>query len=329
MRIIYDAMGGDYAPLEIVKGAILAKKELSIIPIFSGKRVDIESTLINLNENPENYQILDAESIIENDEEPVMALRKKKDSSLVIGLKFLADNQADGLISAGSTGALLAGGLFIVKRIEGVERTPIATILPTKKRPFLLVDSGANVDTSPELLNQFATMGSIYSQRALCIENPMVGLLNIGKEEGKGNNLYKKTYSLLLENENINFIGNLEARELPFGVADVVICDGFDGNIFLKTYEGSAFMIMDLLKENLSKVENLELAGSLKKFIMSTFSIFQQSDLGGAPLLGLKKPLFKAHGNSEAKAILGATKQLKRYIENNVTDTMKEYLANI
>lgn len=322
MKIIYDAMGGDYAPLEIVKGAVLAKKELNIEPIFSGNREAIEKVLNDLNEKVEEYEILDANTIIENDEEPVVALRRKKDSSLVVGLNYLAENNGDGLISAGSTGALLAGGLFIIKRIDGVERTPIATLIPTKSKPFLLVDTGANVDTSPELLNQFAIMGSIYSEKTLDNERPRVGLLNIGKEEGKGSNLYKKAYSLLAENKYINFIGNVEAREIPYGVVDVVIADGFDGNIFLKTYEGTASMIMDLFKENLATIEDKQTAGALKELLYKTFAHFQYSNLGGAPLLGLNKPVFKAHGISDAQAILGASIQLKNFVENEVIETM-------
>jgi glycerol-3-phosphate acyltransferase PlsX len=322
MKIIYDAMGGDFAPLEIVKGAVLTKKELNIEPVLSGNREAIEKILNDLEENVEEYEILDANSIIENDEEPVVALRRKKDSSLVVGLNYLAEGNGDGLISAGSTGALLAGGLFIIKRIEGVDRTPIATLLPTKTKPFLLVDTGANVDTTPELLNQFAIMGSIYSEKALGIEKPKVGLLNIGKEEGKGNNLYKKTYALLSENKYINFMGNVEAREIPYGIADVVIADGFDGNVFLKTYEGTAYMIMDLFKENLSYIEDIQTAGALKNLILKTFSHFQYANLGGAPLLGLNKPVFKAHGISDAEAILGASKQLKNFVENEVNKTM-------
>ncbi|NLD16049.1 MAG: phosphate acyltransferase PlsX [Tissierellia bacterium] len=322
MKIIYDAMGGDYAPLEIVKGAVLAKKELNIEPILSGNHEAIEKILNDLNEKVEEYEILDANTIIENDEEPVVALRRKKDSSLVVGLNYLAENNGDGLISAGSTGALLAGGLFIIKRIDGVERTPIATLIPTKSKPFLLVDTGANVDTTPELLNQFAIMGSIYSEKSLGNEKPKVGLLNIGKEEGKGNNLYKKAYTLLAENKYINFIGNVEAREIPYGVVDVVIADGFDGNIFLKTYEGTASMIMDLFKENLATIEDKQTAGALKDLLYKTFAHFQYSNLGGAPLLGLNKPVFKAHGISDAQAILGASKQLKNFVENEVIETM-------
>lgn len=329
MRIIYDAMGGDYAPLEIIKGAILAKKELNIQPIFSGNREIIKDVLSELEENSDDYVILDAKSVIENDEEPVIALRKKKDSSLVVGLSHLVENKAVGLISAGSTGALLAGGLFIVKRIEGVERTPIATLLPTKTKPFLLVDTGANVDTTPELLNQFAIMGSIYTEKALNIENPSVGLLNIGKEEGKGNNLYKKAYELLSTNSKINFVGNVEPRELPYGVVDIVIADGFDGNIFLKSYEGTAFMIMELLKDNLAKIDDPELAGKMKEMIYGTFSRFQYSNLGGAPLLGLNKPLFKAHGISDAAAILGASEQIKNFVDNSVITTMINELKEL
>lgn len=323
MRIIYDTFGGDKAPLEIVKGAVLSKKELSITPILCGNKLEIENILNDLNEDIQEYMILEAFSKIENDEEPVLAIRKKKDSSIVIGMKYLADDQADGIISAGSTGALLAAGLFIAKKIKGIDRAPIATLIPTKEQPFLLIDAGANVDSSPELLNQFALMGSVYMEKALGIENPKVSLLNIGAEEGKGNSLYKNAFELLRNNKEINFTGNIEPRDLPFGNLDVVVADGFDGNVFLKTYEGTSSMIMSLLKENMSQINNLEVANEVKKVLLGTFSKFDYSKLGGAPLLGLEKPVFKAHGISNYQAIFGATKQIKNFIDNEVIKTIK------
>lgn len=325
MRIIYDTFGGDNAPLEIIKGAVLSKKELNINPILAGNKSEIEKILLDLDEDINNYEIIEANSKIENDEEPVMAIRKKKDSSLVLGMKYLAEGKADGIISAGNTGALLAAGLFIVKKIPGIERSPIATLIPTKSEPFLLVDTGANMDTSPELLNQFALMGSIYLEKALGYEFPKVGLINIGKEEGKGNSLYKKTFDLLKENENINFKGNFEPRELPFGGIDVIVADGFDGNVFLKTYEGTASMIMSLLKESASDIKDENTLGMMQKLLFKTFSKFDYSNLGGAPLLGLEKPVFKAHGISDDKAILGATNQIKKFIEADVINTIKKY----
>lgn len=324
MRIIYDAMGGDYAPFEIVKGGLLAEDQLGITPIFAGDPEAIKDCLNKLDKDTNKYEVLESKTVIENDEEPVVAIRRKKDSSVVVGLNSLAKGEAEGLISAGSTGALLAGGLFLVKRLENVERSPIVTSIPTKGEPFLLVDSGANVDTTPELLNQFATMGSIYIEKTKEIDNPKVALLNIGKEEGKGNNLYKKTYELLKENELINFVGNIEPRELPFGGVDVVVADGFDGNVFIKTYEGTAGMITEVLKENLPALKNPELIEPFKKLMYLTFSKFDYSAIGGAPLLGLNKPVFKAHGISKGEAILGASRQVKDFVEGNVIETMKE-----
>lgn len=324
MRIIYDAMGGDHAPFEIIKGGILAEEELGITPIFSGNVEAIEKSLKELDKDYNDYEILESKTIIENNEEPVVAIRRKKDSSVVVGLKYLAEGKGDGLISAGSTGALLAGGLFIVKRLDHIERSPIATSIPTKTKPFLLVDSGANVDTTPELLNQFAMMGSIYVEKTNNINNPKVALLNIGSEEGKGNNLYKKTFQLLKENDKINFVGNIEPRDMPYGGVDVVVADGFDGNVFIKTYEGTADMIVSSLKENMMKLGDKSLVEPFKKVMYSTFSKFDYKSIGGAPLLGLNKPIFKAHGISNGEAILGATKQLKSFIEGDVINTMKE-----
>lgn len=324
MRIIYDAMGGDYAPFEIVRGGLLAEEKLGITPIFAGNLKSIKDCINKLKKDADKYKILESKTVIENDEEPVVAIRRKKDSSVVIGLNSLAKGEAEGLISAGSTGALLAGGLFLIKRLENIERSPIATSIPTKEEPFLLLDSGANVDTTPKLLNQFATMGSIYIEKTKGIDNPKVALLNIGSEEGKGNNLYKKTYELLKENELINFVGNIEPRDLPFGGVDVVVADGFDGNIFIKTYEGTAGMITEVLKENLPKLRSPEIIEPFKKLMYLTFSKFDYSTVGGAPLLGLNKPVFIAHGISKGEAILGASKQVKDFVENNVIETMKE-----
>lgn len=324
MKIIYDVLGGDKAPLEIIKGAILAEEELGIEPILCGSLDLIDKTLNDLGKNLDEYTKLEANSNIENDEEPVMAIRKKKDSSIVVGMSYLAEGKADAIISAGSTGALLAAGIFILKRLDGVERSPIATLIPTKTKPFLLVDTGANVDVSPELINQFAIMGSVYMKEVIGVSNPEIALMNIGAEPGKGNNLSKEAYKLLESNLNINFKGNIEARDLPYGSVDVVVCDGFNGNIFLKSYEGTATMIKDLIVEQMATVENIEIINILKAILYKTFATFDYSDLGGAPLLGLTKPVIKAHGISDAKAILGASKQAKLFVENQVIKKIEE-----
>lgn len=314
-------MGGDNAPLEIVKGAIESKKKLNIIPILVGDKNKIEACLKEL-EFTDKIEIVDAQTVIENDEEPTLALRRKKDSSLVIGLNLLKEGKGDGFISAGSTGALLAGGLFIIKRIDGIKRAPIAALLPTKTNNTILVDTGANTDCSPEMLHQFGILGSIYMEEILGIENPSVGLLNIGSEEGKGNSLTKEAYELIKKEKSINFIGNIEARDVPFGKVDVLIADGFDGNILLKNYEGTALMIGEMLKEEIGKVENKEAALEFSKILSKTFSIFNYENHGAAPLLGLQKPVFKAHGISNSQAIVSATRQVCLYIKNNVNETI-------
>ena len=326
MKIIYDVMGGDNAPLEIIKGAIKSKNELNIDVVLVGDSVRITEIFDELNEDINKFDVVNATEVIDNDEEPAMAIRKKKDSSIVVGLKLLTEESGDGFISAGNTGAILAGGMFIVKRLENVQRTPIGSLMPTMGQPCLLIDAGANVDTTPELLNQFAYMGSVYMKEVLGRENPTVGLLNIGKEKGKGNNLYKAAHELMETNENINFVGNFEGREVPFGTVDILVADGFDGNVFLKTYEGTSMMILEILKSNIGKEPDMEKMLILKNFVGKSFAALDYRLTGGAPLLGLNKPVVKAHGSSDELAIFGATKQMVLYIKNDVIGKMKENL---
>ena len=326
MKIIYDVMGGDNAPLEIIKGAIKSKNELNIDVVLVGDSVRITEIFDELNEDINKFDVVNATEVIDNDEEPAMAIRKKKDSSIVVGLKLLTEESGDGFISAGNTGAILAGGMFIVKRLENVQRTPIGSLMPTMGQPCLLIDAGANVDTTPELLNQFAYMGSVYMKEVLGRENPTVGLLNIGKEKGKGNNLYKAAHELMETNENINFAGNFEGREVPFGTVDILVADGFDGNVFLKTYEGTSMMILEILKSNIGKEPDMEKMLILKNFVGKSFAALDYRLTGGAPLLGLNKPVVKAHGSSDELAMFGATKQMVLYIKNDVIGKMKENL---
>lgn len=323
MKIIYDVHGGDKAPVEIIKGAFLAKNELSIEPILCGRKDEIRSVLNDLGEDPSSIEILEATSKIENEEEPVMAIRKKKDSSIVVAASALAQGHGDALISAGSTGALLAAGIFIVKRIEGIERSPIATLIPTMTKSFLLLDSGSNLEVSPKILNQYGLMGSVYAKEVLGIDNPKVSLMNIGAEEGKGTETLKETYKLLKDNKTINFTGNIEPRELPYGVTDVVVADGLVGNIFIKTYEGTASMIKDLIKSQLAEEKNPETLLKAKQLLGATFNKFNIDNLGGAPLLGLLKPIIKAHGISDANSILGASNQAKLFVERDVINIIK------
>ena len=322
MKIAIDAMGGDHAPKEIVLGALKA------IDTYS----DIEITLVG-DENKINQYVKDRNriSIIHTDEvitgtdEPVRAVRRKKNASMVLAAKEVAEGRADACISAGNTGALMAAGLFIVGRIEGIERPALSPTLPTiGGEGFVLLDVGANVDAKPEHLVQYALMGSIYSQKVRGIDYPRVGLLNIGTEEKKGNELTKHTYEML-KKADINFIGNIEARDLLDGVADVVVTDGFTGNMVLKTIEGTALSIFKMLKSALmSNLKSKLAAAVLKPNLLEVKSQMDYSEYGGAGLFGLKAPVIKAHGSSDAKAIFSAIRQTREMIEHQVTQTIQE-----
>lgn len=324
MKIIIDCMGGDNAPIEIIKGALDAVREYGINVILVGKQDVIKAELQKYDYPVEKIEILNALDVITNDDDPAVAIRRKKEASMVVGLKALSEGLGDGFISAGNTGALLAGGLFIVKRIQGIDRAALTTIYPTTKGISLLLDAGANVDSRPEYLSQFALMGSIYMENVMGVNKPKVGLVNIGTEEGKGNLLVKETFNLL-KNQDINFIGNVEGRTLPQGEADVIVCDGFVGNVVLKLTEGMAISIFSHLKdsftENLrSKIGALLLKPQLKKLK----SKMDYREYGGAPLLGTRKPIVKAHGSSDAYAVKNAIRQLISFIEKDVINIVEK-----
>ena len=326
MKIIVDAMGGDLGPLEMVKGSIEAVNELNTNIILVGNEDIIRDELKKYTYPEDKVEILNADDIITNDEDPSLAIRRKKNSSMVVGAKALADGLGDGFLSAGSTGALLASGIFIVKRIEGIHRSPLSVLYPTLKGFSLLLDAGANVDCKPEYLYQFALMGSIYMEKVMGITKPTIGLLNIGTEKGKGNILTKDTYAIL-EESKLNFIGNIEGRDLPAGKADVIVTDGFAGNIALKLTEGMAISTFSLLKEELMKNTRTKLgAAILKPEFKNMKNTLDYREYGGAPLLGIKKPIVKAHGSSDAYAIKNGIKQLVKFIEN---DVIKIIEANI
>lgn len=327
MRIAVDAMGGDQGVMVTVKGSIEAVKELGVNIILVGNEEIIKNELSKYEYSGNNIEIISAEDIITNDEEPAMAVRRKKQSSMVMGLNLVKDKMADAFVSSGSTGALLAGGLLLVKRIKGVDRAALAIPYPTKKGVSLLLDAGANTDCKAKYLQQFAIMGSIYMEKILDTANPKVSLVNIGTEEGKGNELSKETYDLL-KNTNVNFTGNIEARDIPEGDADVLICDGFVGNIILKLTEGLAMSIFSLLKEEFmssftSKIGALLLKSGLKKFKKR----LDYTEYGGAPLLGIKGVVIKAHGSSDAKAIKNAIKQAKILVENKVIERIEDEVS--
>lgn len=323
MRIAVDAMGGDYGLLATVKGSIDAVNELGVNVILVGNEEMVRRELLKNEYNGDNIEIINAEEVITNDEEPAMAIRRKKQSSMVIGLNLVKEGNADAFVSSGSTGALLTGGTLIVKRIKGVDRPALAIPYPTKKGISLLLDAGANTECKAKYLQQFAIMGSIYTEKILNIPNPKVSLVNIGTEEGKGNELSKEAYGLL-KNANINFAGNIEARDIPEGETDVLVCDGFVGNIILKLTEGLAMSIFSLLKEEFtssftSKVGALLLKSGLRKFKKR----LDYTEYGGAPLLGTRGVVIKAHGSSDAKAIKNAIKQANVFVENRIIERIE------
>lgn len=328
MKIIVDAMGGDKGYKEVIKGSVEAIRDLGVEIIIVGKEDIIKSELKKYDYPQEAIEILNANDVISNDDEPALAIRRKKDSSMVVGLRALTENKGVGFISAGSTGALLAGGLFIVKRIKGIERAALATVYPTTKGISLLIDAGANVDSKPEYLKQFAVMGSIYCEKILGYKSPKVALANIGTEEGKGNLLVKEAYDILKES-SINFVGNIEARDIPQGACDVIVCDGFVGNIILKLTEGMAISIFSLLKKEITSTFKSKIGAMLlKPQLRSLKSMMDYREYGGAPLLGLKQPVVKAHGSSDAFAIKNAIRQVKIFVENEVINLIENDINN-
>ncbi len=327
MKIIVDAMGGDNAPDAIVKGCLLARDEYNINIVLSGKEDMIKRCIESETNDYKNIEILNAEDVITNDDKPVMAIRRKKESSLVKALYAVKNNEADAIVSAGSTGALLSGATLIIGRVGGLERPALAPFIPTDKGFSLLVDAGANVDCKPEYLIDFAIMGSIYVKHVLNIDNPRVGLLNIGGEEGKGNKLAIDTYELL-KNSDLNFSGNLESRYVLNGDADVIVADGFAGNVLLKSIEGTASYIMKGLKEELtstfiSKIGALLVKPSLRNFKKR----LDYGEVGGAMLLGVNAPVIKAHGSSDSIAIKNAIKQTKNILDSSVVDLIRESIS--
>jgi len=321
MKIAVDAMGGDNAPKEIVLGvqkAIETFKDLEITLV--GDKEQIQHFLTN----NERIEIIHTEEQILPTDEPVRAVRRKKNASMVLGATEVKEGRADAFISAGNTGALMATGLFVVGRIDGIDRPALSPTLPTiGGEGFLLLDVGANVDAKPENLYQYAIMGSIYTEKVRGIANPRVGLLNIGTEEKKGNDLTKKTFELLKE-ANINFVGNVEARDLLDGVCDVAITDGFTGNMVLKTVEGTAMSMFKMIKaELMSSFKSKMAAAVLKPNLKQIANQLDYSEYGGAALFGLKAPVIKSHGSSDSQAIFSAIRQTREFVQAEVVKTIE------
>ena len=302
VHVALDAMGGDHAPGEIIKGAIDAVAECPDIKVtLVGQEDVIAEELKNYDYPKDRILVRHASEIIEMAEPPVMAIRKKKDSSIVVGMNMVKNGEADAFVSAGSSGAVLAGGQLIVGRIRGIERPPLAPLIPTEKGVSLLVDCGANVDARASHLVQFAQMGSIYMEHVVGIKNPRVAIVNIGAEEEKGNALVKETYPLLKECPGINFIGSIEAREIPKGAADVIVCEAFVGNVILKLYEGLAGTLIGVIKQGLMSTLRSKIGAALAlPALKKTLKSFDASSYGGAPLLGCKGLVVKTHGSAKA-----------------------------
>ena len=324
--VALDAMGGDNAPKEMIKGAVQALEKTDAVQVLLvGKEDVIRAELAQYTYDKARIEIVNATEVIETAEPPVNAIRRKKDSSIVVGMKLVKEGQADAFVSAGSSGAVLVGGQVIVGRIKGVERPPLAPLIPTEKGVSLLVDCGANVDARPSHLVQFAKMGSIYMEHFVGIKNPKVGIVNIGAEEEKGNALVKETFPLLKGEKNINFIGSVEAREIPHGQADVIVCEAFAGNIILKLFEGVGSVLISEIKKGMmgslrSKIGALLVKPALKKALKS----FDSSEYGGAPLLGLNGLVVKTHGSSTAKEICNTIIQCVTFKEQKINEKIKE-----
>lgn len=329
IRVAVDAMGGDNAPGEIVKGTVEAVLESPEIMVYLvGREELITKELSAYNYPKEQITVVNATEEITCEEAPVVAVKKKKDSSIVVALNLVKERKADAFVSAGSTGAVLAGGLTIVRRIRGVERTPLAPLIPTEKGVSLLVDCGANVDAKPSQLVQFAKMGSIYMKYVVGIENPRVALVNIGMEEGKGNMLVKDTYPLLKECKDINFTGFIEAREIPHGEADVIVCDAFVGNVILKLYEGLAATLISKIKAGLKSTTVSKIGAAMAKpALKKTLKSFDTAQYGGAPMLGLNGLVVKTHGSAKSVEVKNSIRQCALFIEQEIEEKIREHLV--
>ncbi len=328
MILAIDGMGGDHAPQSTVKGALEAIKELGVTVLITGDREVLSKELMQYEYEKDKIEIIHCTEKIENDDAPVKAVRRKKDSSMVVALNLVKEGRAEAVISAGNTGALLAGGLFILGRIKGIDRPALAPVFPHQQGASVLIDGGANTECKAAHLLQFGIMGSLYAKHILGIENPKISLANVGEEKGKGNELTKAAYELL-EESSLNFTGNIEARDLPRGKTDVIVCDGFTGNIILKLTEGVFMTVFDLLKEKFTKSFLTKIAaGILKPELRKIKKDYDYTEHGGAPFLGVQGVLIKAHGSSDGKAIKNALRQGKGFADEKIVEKIEAALIN-
>lgn len=329
MKIILDVFGGDLAPAEPLKGAAMAVKELGVEILAVGDIPTMEACCKENNIDTTNITFKQADGVFDIHEDPMNVVKKRTDSSLHIACKALADGEGDALVSAGSTGALLMGATFIVKRIKGCKRPALGSVLPGENPGgFMLMDCGANSEVRPEMLDQFAVMASVYMENVAGRENPRVALLNNGAEDTKGTDVHKAAYALMKENKNINFIGNIEGRDVLSDLADVVVADGFSGNVALKTSEGVAMFMNKQLKSMFMTNLKTKIAALLLKDQLKAFKAkLDYTEYGGAPILGISKGVIKAHGSSNAKAFKNAIRQAKIYAENDVSNLIAAHLS--
>ncbi len=329
VRVAVDAMGGDNAPFVTVKGAVDALKECSQLKVFLvGRKADVEEELSKYEYDKDRIEVVDATEVIEMAEPPVMAIRKKKDSSIVKAMYMVSHGEADAYVSAGSTGATLVGGQVIVGRLKGVDRAPLAPLIPTEKGTSLLIDCGANVDARSNHLVQFAKMGTVYMENIMGIKNPTVAIVNIGAEEEKGNALVKETFPLLKNCPDINFIGSIEARDIPAGYADIIVCEAFTGNVILKMYEGVAKSMMHVIKKSMmsslkTKIGALLIKDDLKK----SLSDYSLDKYGGAPMLGLKGLVVKTHGSANEIEVKNSILQCVTFTEQQISEKISAKIS--
>lgn len=328
-KIALDAMGGDNAPAEVVKGAVDAVKARDDIKVFLvGQKDSVQAELEKYTYPSEQIELIDAPEVIEMAEPPVIAIRRKRQSSIVVGMNMVKQKEADAFVSAGSSGAVLVGGQVIVGRIKGIQRPPLAPLIPTEKGISLLIDCGANVDARAEHLVQFAKMGSIYMEHVVGRKNPKVAIVNIGAEEEKGNALVKETIPLLKECDDINFVGSIEARDIPKGDADVIVCEAFVGNVILKLYEGLSSTLIGVIKKGLMSTIKSKIGAALAlPALKKTIKAFDATEYGGAPLLGLNGLVVKTHGSSKAKEITNSIFQCVTFKEKEINNKIRENIT--
>lgn len=327
-RVAVDAMGGDYAPEEIIKGSLQALRDTDQVEVLLVGRPEAVRPYLKGDFPEDRLEIVPASEVIETGDPPVQSIRRKKDSSIVIGQKLIREGRADAFVSAGSTGAVLVGGQLLVGRIRGIERTPLASLIPTTKGVSLLIDCGANVDARSAHLVQFARMGSIYMKHVMGVEDPKVALVNIGLEEEKGNALVKETFPLLKACRDIHFIGSVEAREIPHGYADVIVCEAFTGNVILKLYEGTASALLGKIRQGLTSSFRAKIGALLvKPALKETMKELDSSEYGGAPMLGLNGLVVKTHGSAKAKEVRNSILQCIAFHEQDISGRIRSSLT--